>query len=373
MKFGLMYEIQIPKPHTPGIEQQRYKEVMDQVVLADEVGFDHFWTVEHHFLSEFSHCSAPEVLYGAISQLTKRIRIGHAVVLLPGHYNHPIRVAERAAVLDIVSNGRVDIGTGRSATLIELDGFQIDPEETKAQWREAVSMIPRMWTEDPFSHDGHYFKIPPRSVIPKPVQKPHPPLWVACSQPDSFQAAGEMGLGVLCFNLEGYEHLRDRIAIYRKAIKNASPVGKFVNEQVAAFCVTHCGENDEESRKVAGPEGQWFFDKAAETYGAWKSRGVPDSYKVEVTAYTGPNETTPTVEDHLATGAFVMGNPDTVIAGIEKYEEVGVDQMLCFMQMGNLAHSHILDSIENYGRHVIPHFKGKARTSTTHVAKSEQP
>src|SRR3989454_10798437 len=154
MQFGLMYEIQVPEPHYDGIEQERYKQVMAQVELADEVGFAYFWTVEHHFLREFSHCSAPEVLYGAISQRTKRIRIGHAVALLPGQYNHPVRVAERAAVLDIVSDGRMDLGTGRSTTLIEMDGFQVDPEETRAQWEEAIGMIPRMWTQDPFSHEG---------------------------------------------------------------------------------------------------------------------------------------------------------------------------------------------------------------------------
>ena len=138
MKFGLMYEIQVPEPHYDGIEQERYKQVMAQVELADEVGFAYFWTVEHHFLREFSHCSAPEVLYGALSQRTKRIRIGHAVALLPGQYNHPVRVAERAAVLDIVSDGRMDLGTGRSTTLIEMDGFQVDPEETRSRVRDVA-------------------------------------------------------------------------------------------------------------------------------------------------------------------------------------------------------------------------------------------
>ncbi len=356
MKFALMYEIQIPKPHYPGIEQERYKQVMDQVALADKAGFDYFWTVEHHFLTEFSHCPAPEVLYGAISQITNRIRIGHAVVLLPGQYNHPVRVAERAAVLDIVSDGRMDLGTGRSSTIIEMEGFQVNPEETRDQWKEAISMIPRMWTEDPFSHDGHYYQIPPRSVIPKPIQKPHPPLWVACSQPNSFESAGQMGLGILCFNLEGHDQLTDRISLYRKAVRNASPVGKFVNEQVAALCVTYCGESDEEAKRIAGSEGLWFFDKGAETYGGWQKRGVPDSYKVEVGAST-EGRASKSVEDHLESGAFVMGDPDTVIAGIKKYEEAGVDQMLCFMQMGNLAHSHIMDSIKRFGDAVIPYFK----------------
>ena len=356
MKFGLMYEIQVPEPHYPGLEQERYNQVLAQVDLADEMGFDYFWTVEHHFLREFSHCSAPEVLYGAISQRTRRIRIGHAVALLPGQYNHPVRVAERAAVLDILSNGRMDLGTGRSTTLIEMDGFEVNPEDTRAQWEEAVRMIPRMWTEDTFSHEGQFYTIPPRSVIPKPVQKPHPPMWVACSQPDSFRAAGEMGLGVLCFNLGGYGQMEERVAAYRSAVKNANPVGKFVNDQVAALCLIHVGENDEEARRVAAPEGEWFVNKAEELYQPWQGRQVPASYQFAVSAVQ-EERVNKTAADHIESGAFAMGDPDTVIKVLKNYEEAGVDQILCFMQMGNLAHSRIMDSIKLFGRHVIPYFK----------------
>ena len=305
MKFGLMYEIQIPEPHHDGIEHERYKQVMAQAELADEVGFQYFWTVEHHFLREFSHCSAPEVLYGAISHRTKRIRIGHAVALLPGQYNHPVRVAERAAVLDIVSDGRMDLGTGRSTTLIEMDGFQVDREETRAQWEEAVRMIPRMWTEDPFTHDGRFYQIPPRSVIPKPIQKPHPPLWVACSQPDSFRAAGEMGLGALCFNLGGYAQMAERVALYREGIKHAKPVGSFVNNQIAALCVTHCADTDQEAHEFAGPEGVWFVEMAEKLYAPWQGRHVPDSYKFAVSAIQ-QERTGKTFRDHMDSGAFAM-------------------------------------------------------------------
>ena len=357
MKFGLMYEIQIPEPHYPGIEAERYKQVMAQAELADEVGFHYFWTVEHHFLTEFSHCSAPDVLYGAISQRTKRIRIGHAIALLPYRYNHPIRVAERAAVLDIVSDGRMDLGTGKSTTLIEMGGFEIDPEETKAQWEEAISIIPRMWTEDPFSHEGHYFKIPPRSIIPKPVQKPHPPLWVSCSQPASFKQAGEMGLGVLCFNLGGWAQLVERVAIYREALKHAHPVGSFVNDQVAALCVVHCGEDDEEARAVAGPEGAWFVNKTHDIYRPWHEQGVnvPDTYKFAVERQQTERQDK-TAQDHIDSGTFAMGNPDTVIKALKKYQEAGVDQVLCFMQMGNLSHQRVMGSIKLIGKQVIPYF-----------------
>jgi alkanesulfonate monooxygenase SsuD/methylene tetrahydromethanopterin reductase-like flavin-dependent oxidoreductase (luciferase family) len=351
-----MYEIQIPEPHYPGIEADRYKQVMAQVELADDVGFDYFWTVEHHFLREFSHCSAPEVLYGAISQRTKRIRIGHAVALLPGQYNHPVRVAERAAVLDILSDGRMDLGTGRSTTLIEMDGFEVNPEDTRAQWEEAVRMIPRMWTEETFSHEGQFYTIPPRSVIPKPVQKPHPPMWVACSQPDSFRAAGEMGLGVLCFNLGGYAQMEERVGAYREAVRNANPVGQFINDQVAALCMIHVAEDDEEARRVAAPEGEWFVNKAEELYQPWQGRQVPSSYQFAVSAVQ-EERVNKTAADHIESGAFAMGDPDTVIKVLKKYEEAGVDQILCFMQMGNLAHSRIMDSIKLFARHVIPYFK----------------
>lgn len=356
MKFGLMYEMQIPEPHYPGIEADLYNQVLAQAELADEVGFDYFWTVEHHFLHEFSHSSAPEVFYGAVSQRTKRIRIGHAVALLPGQYNHPIRVAERAAVLDILSGGRMDLGTGRSSTLIEMEAFEVDPEETKPQWEEAIRMIPRMWTEDPFSHQGTYYNIPPRSIIPKPVQTPHPPLWVACSQPSSFKAAGEMGLGALCFGLGGYKVLEERVAAYRQGLKNANPVGSFVNNQIAALCITHCGETDEEAQEIAGPQGAWFATTAAEgVYKPWKGKHVPESYKFSIESTQERVQTT--VEDHLKSGAFAMGTPDTVIKVLKGYQEVGVDQVLCFMQMGNLPHQKIMDSIKLFGRYVIPYFQ----------------
>ena len=358
MKFGLMYEIQIPEPHYPGIEQDRYKQAMAQIELADELGYDYVWTVEHHFLREHSHSSAPEVFYGAISQRTKRIRMGHGVVLLPHRYNHPIRVAERVAVLDILSDGRMDLGTGRSVTLTEMDAFEIDPEETQAQYDEAIAMIPRMWTEDPFSHEGKYFNIPPRSVIPKPVQKPHPPLWAACTQPSSIRRAGEMGLGVLCHNLGGYEQMIERVEMYRQGLKHALPVGAFVNDQIAAVCMVHCGEDDDEAKEVGGQEGDWFVTKATEIYGPWQAQGVtvPDSYKYAVGKVQQERVGT-TAEDHMKSGAFAMGDPDTVLKVMQKYEEAGVDQVMCLMQMGNLAHSRIMDSIKLFGKYVIPYFR----------------
>ena len=358
MKFGLMYEIQIPEPHYPGIEQDTYKQVIAQVMLAEEMGFEHFWTVEHHFLTEFSYCPAPEVLYGAISQRTSTIRIGHAVALLPPQYNHPIRVAERAAVLDILSDGRMDLGTGRSTTLIEMGGFEINPEETKAMWEEAIGMIPRMWTEETFSHEGHYFKVPPRSVIPKPVQKPHPPLWVACAQPDSFANAGRKGIGALCFHIGDPEELDRRVEIYQQGIQEAEPVGAFVNDNVAALGIVHCAEPDNQAREVGAPAGQWFLNKSVQLYRPWQEQGVkvPDSYKFAVGAVQG-ERTGKTLDDLIEGGTFCMGDPDTCIRILKKYEQTGIDQVLCFMQFGGIPHQNIMDSLRLFGKYVIPYFR----------------
>ena len=165
-----------------------------------------------------------------------------------------------------------------------------------------------------------------------------------------------MGLGVLCFNLGGHDQLVERINLYKEGLKDAKPVGSFVNDQVAALCVIHCGEDDEEARRIAGPEGAWFVNKAEELYAPWQGRNVPDSYQFAVSAIQ-TERSEKTAEDHLASGAFAMGNPDSIIKVLKKYQEAGVDQILCFMQMGNLLHTRIMDSIKLFGKHVIPYFQ----------------
>src|SRR5579859_4118317 len=138
MKFGIFYEHQLPRPWTDGAEQKLFQEALDQVELADRLGIDYAWEVEHHFLEEYSHSPAPEVFLAACSQRTKRIRLGHGIVLMPPKYNHPARVAERIAALDLVSNGRVEFGTGESAAILELGGFGVNVEEKRQMWTETV-------------------------------------------------------------------------------------------------------------------------------------------------------------------------------------------------------------------------------------------
>src|SRR5437899_3521176 len=255
MDFGIFYEIQVASPlKNRHREYEVFHQVLAQVELAEEVGFDSFWTVEHHFQPGFSHSSAPEVLYGAISQRTSKIRIGHAVVLLPFPYNHPVRIAERVATLDILSNGRVEVGTGRSATQQELGGFGIPYKETRARWEEALDIITTIWksADGTFSYKGKYFDIPERTVVPMPIQKPHPPMWVACTSDDTHELAGKLGLGLLSFTLlVPPERLGQRVRTYREAIKTAKPYGAFANNRAAAFAMTHCAPTDKQAREEA--------------------------------------------------------------------------------------------------------------------------
>src|SRR5688572_29655212 len=179
MKFGLLYEMETPRPWHDRSEYNVYWEALAQIELADRLGFDHVWEVEHHFLEEYSHSSAPEVFFGAVSQRTTNIRISHGVRLLPFNFNHPIKLAEQAAVLDIMSNGRVEFGTGRSTTSMELDGFGVDYERTRAEVRESLEIIVKAWTEDVLEYHGDLLDIPASRVVPKPIQRPHPPMWMA--------------------------------------------------------------------------------------------------------------------------------------------------------------------------------------------------
>src|SRR5438309_3211389 len=232
MEFGLFMELSVPRPWTPGSERQVYENALEQVRLADELGFDYVWAVEHHFLEEYSHCSAPDLFLTACAMQTTRIRVGHGIVACVPQYQSPIRVAERAATLDILSGGRVELGTGRSATWPELSGFGANPDETKKTWDEFVRVIPKMWTEERFSWKGRAFSMPERAVLPKPIQKPHPPLWVAVTSPGTELDAADRGLGSLGLTFGGYKEQESKIAEYRRRIQLCEPVGEFVNEKV---------------------------------------------------------------------------------------------------------------------------------------------
>ena len=196
----MFYEHQLPRPWNEDSEYQLLRDALEQCELADALGIDYVWEVEHHFLEEYSHSSAPEIFLAAVAARTDRIRLGHGIVQTPPPFNHPARIAERLATLDLVSNGRVDFGTGESSSVAELDGFGVDQADKRAMWEEGLRVAVRCMTEAPFTgHDGPHVRMPPRNVIPKPRQKPHPPLWVACSRKETIHLAAQHGIGALAF------------------------------------------------------------------------------------------------------------------------------------------------------------------------------
>ena len=230
MKFGLFYELSVPRPWTRESERTVYNNALEQVKLADELGFDQVWAVEHHFLEEYSHCPAPELFLTACAMVTKKIRVGHGIVVCVPEFNHPIKIAERTAVLDILSGGRLEVGTGRSATWTELGGFRSDPDITKKSWDEFVRCLPKMWTQETYAYQGEFWSMPERTIIPKVYQKPHPPMWVAVTSPGTELDAADRGLGSLGLTFGQFAEQERRIAEYRRRIQLCEPVGDFVND-----------------------------------------------------------------------------------------------------------------------------------------------
>ena len=263
MKFGIFYEHQIPRPWDADAEHRIYREALEQVELADRVGIDYAWEVEHHFLEEYSHSSAPEVFLAACSQRTKRIRLGHGIVLMPPAYNHPARVAERIAALDLVSDGRVEFGTGESASILELGGFRLDVADKRAAWQELLEQCLNMMVMAPYpGFEGKYFSMPCRNVVPKPLQKPHPPVWVACSNRETIKRAARLGIGALTFAFVDPAEAKQWVDDYYRIIKTECvPIGHAVNANIAmvtGFSV----HPDAEEAKRRGEDGFKFFGYA---------------------------------------------------------------------------------------------------------------
>jgi alkanesulfonate monooxygenase SsuD/methylene tetrahydromethanopterin reductase-like flavin-dependent oxidoreductase (luciferase family) len=362
MKIDLLYEMEMQKPWHARSEYDTYWQALAQAELADQMGFHTFWEVEHHFLTEFSHSSAPEVFLAAVAARTQRIRIGHGVVLLPHPFNHPIRVAERAAVLDIMSNGRLEFGTGRSS-LYEQQAFGIHFEESRSMWQEALEVIPRMWTEDPFpAYAGKHFQIPERSILPKPMQKPHPPLWVAATSPESWHIAGQLGIGALGLTLFlTVGEVAEQIRTYKKAVQQARPVGRVVNDQVGAFTIVHCAESAAQARDNGGHDAALWYMRYAFQVLAARGRQAQQIGPYEEFRKAHPIigkvvDNTVKFEELDAEDMVIVGDPDKCVRKLEKYQAAGIDRVLCLMQAGRIAPERVMESIRLFGKYVIPHF-----------------
>jgi alkanesulfonate monooxygenase SsuD/methylene tetrahydromethanopterin reductase-like flavin-dependent oxidoreductase (luciferase family) len=356
MKFALLYEMECPRPWREDSLYNCFWEALEQVKVAEEAGFHTVWSVEHHFLDQFSVASAPEVWLAAVAQHTSKIRIGHGVRLLPFNYNNPIRAAEMAAVLDIMCKGRLEFGTGRSASAIELQGFGIDPADTRGQWDEALRMIPKMWTQEEFSWDSPTFQMPPRNVLPKPYQQPHPPLWMSGTQPDSAVMAGERGLGFMHFSMSDPVGMDKKVQSYRDAIKRAKPVGSFINEQFAAFTAMFCGEDDAHANQIAEEPICWYTNLVEAVYASLAGLGPDASYAWYRERLEQEGMKQRSLKELVDRHSAIVGGPERCIESVRWYESQGVDMMILLVQAGTLKHDDICDSLRRFGREVIPKF-----------------
>ena len=343
-------------------EAQVFKEALEQIKYAEEMGFDCVWFVEHHFLEDLSRSSAPEVFLAAVSQHTKKIRIGHGVCLMPPPYSHPFRIAERIAALDIVSGGRVEFGCGRSVTGEELGGFGVNPADAREMMVEAMGVVPKMWRDRVFpGHKGKHIDVPSRVVVPKPIQKPHPPMWMACTSEPSFAMAGEMGVGCLSFTSFELELYAERVKAYRKAIKNPKPIGDFVNEEVTGFTVLLCDEDNETARKVGGPEGVDHYGRTNRYFGNVLSQPGYKEYAhvsaVNAEAASGDFDRVERAAQWIDEGRMCIGDPDACEAIVRRYQSLGADQFIGLVQFSEVTHEQAMKTIRLMGEKVMPRFR----------------
>ncbi len=358
MKFGIFFEISVPRPWDADAEKTVYDRCIEQTVVADQAGFDYVWAVEHHFLEEYSHCSAPEVFLTACAVKTERIRIGQGIAVGGPEINHQVRVAERAAVMDIISGGRYDFGTGRSATWTELGGFRADPDTTKATWDEFVSTIPKMWTQERFSHDGVAYSMPSRAVLPKPYQKPHPPMWVAVTSPGTELDAADRGMGALGLTFVDFSVQEKRTREYRRRIQNCEPVGSRVTDQVAAVNFLFCHEDDakgiQTGRRLAGTFGYMAAQlvSARENYPGrgYQSFGLLPQLRRRPSADPGVAADLPP--------NLCIGDPERCLRMLKGWESTGVDGVNFLLNAGEtVPQDEVLASLRLFGKEVMPHFQ----------------
>jgi alkanesulfonate monooxygenase SsuD/methylene tetrahydromethanopterin reductase-like flavin-dependent oxidoreductase (luciferase family) len=357
MKFGVFYELQLPKPWGPDSEHRLFKNALAQLELADRLGYDYAWEVEHHFLEEYSHSPAPEVFLAAASQRTKRIRLGHGIIQLTT--NQPARVAERVACLDLVSDGRVEFGIGEGASVTELEPFGCTMEQKREVWEDAVRCILPMMREEGWEYDGPHFKFPLRNVLPKPLQRPHPPLWVACSQLETIEMAGRRGMGALGFQFLSAEAAHAWVhAYYNSFVRRQELLCDYrTNPNIAIVTYFMCAETDEEARRRA--DGVTFFQFALRYYNAAKGRerAKPGTVSLwdEYCAWKRENQE---ALDRALRGGLI-GSPETIRRRLRKFETSNIDQVILLNQAGNNAHEHICESLELFAREVMPEFHAR--------------
>jgi len=353
MEFGIFSQMHVPPWDN---EHSRFHRELEVAQAVDAVGFKYDWSPEHHFLEHYSHQPAPEVFLSWVAAQTKNIHVGTAITNITAAVNHPARVAERIATMDHLSKGRVQFGTGRGSSSAEWGGFAIpNAAQTKPMWRESLEQIPRMWRDEPYEFEGQYFRMPKRNVLPKPYTRPNPPMWVACSSPATFEEAGELGLGALCFTFGIPSEIEPLVRSYKEAIKRCkNPIGGYINNNIAVTTNMFCLEDGDEARQLySGAKVERF----SEYFFQWldsipRPKGMPKEGPVGPLPQATPAE----LKAGLAVGGRQIGSPEEISKVIAMYTNIGVDQLIYAPLTLTLDQKHVLRSIETFGKHVLPKF-----------------
>ena len=352
MKFGVFYEHQLPRPWHDRSEYDLIQNSLTQIEMADALGYDYAWEVEHHFTEEYSHSPAPEVFLAAASQRTKKIRLGHGVIQLPT--NHIARVAERVATLDLISHGRVELGTGEGSTTTEIHPFNIRFRDKREIYEESIKALIPMFTTEGSEFHGQYIDFPLRNVIPKPFQKPHPPLWVACSNINTIEMAGSRGMGALGFQFVSPEAATAWVnRYYLNFTTRLDKLADYAtNPNIAMVCGFMCARTDEEA--MAKASGWTFFIFALQYY---SKHGYGEPGQLNMWDKYQEWRETPKAQEALKTG--LIGSPETIRRKLREYEDTNVDQVIFLNQSGKTKHEDICASLELFAREVMPEFQAR--------------
>jgi alkanesulfonate monooxygenase SsuD/methylene tetrahydromethanopterin reductase-like flavin-dependent oxidoreductase (luciferase family) len=347
VKFGLFYQLPCAPDQS---EQVRYQETIEQIIHGDKLGFDTAWLAELHFFRQFSIMPGPLFVATAAAQRTRRIRFGTGVTLLPFH--HPLRVAAEAATVDILSNGRLDLGVGRGTIAVHFQGFNVNRDESRERFEESLGIITKAWTQERFAHNGKYFQFPETSLFPKPLQKPHPPIRIAANSPDTAEFAGLNGYDILAASpINPMPGFFAHIANYRAALARSGHDRE--THDVAALFFTHIGETPERVREEYSPSMFHYF----KTIGEQATLGDRTQYDGSYAYLKQVRERAAAINwENIDTTMAVFGPPEECIARIGRiWEGARINQLVCwFNPGGRIPHRDVLATMERFAAKVIP-------------------
>jgi alkanesulfonate monooxygenase SsuD/methylene tetrahydromethanopterin reductase-like flavin-dependent oxidoreductase (luciferase family) len=376
MELGLLYEIEAPKPwageHPWGqrtAERAAYRNCIEQIALADKKGFHTAWLVEHHFREGRSHMPCNDVVLGALSQITEQIKLGFGVSLMPHEFIHPARIAEKVATVDVLSKGRAVWGMGRS-TPMEQIAFGVNIPESKKKVQAAARTVVGMWEQEYYEEDSEYLKFPKRMITPKPYQYPHPPAWMAGVSEESIRIAGRNALGLLCFAImQPLDKLATLIQAYREEQKNATPLTSVSTNKVGVYTLVHCSESRSkfETNRVWDSL-WWWYASSAEFILKWEMAHLsPEDQQKAFPLLKAQADGNFDLHKFDEEDMVIIGTPEECLRKFLKYEEAGVDQVLCYINFGYLPQDAVIECITLLGDYVIPELKamGARRTASS--------